>query len=201
MWYNQLSKADAAKTPDSICCVKSVVCLKNYSDMTGVDFLVISSAILKMTEFYNGNMHDINHFLKVWAFAKTIGEQEKLDSDTQQTLELAAVVHDIACPLCREKYGNTVGKNQENESPPLIYEFFAQMPVGKEKVERILWLVSHHHTYTAVDSIDYQILLEADFLVNADESRYSKNAIKNAEQRIFHTDTGIRLLNSIYLSN
>lgn len=163
--------------------------------------MIISSAILKMTEFYNGNMHDINHFLKVWAFAKTIGEQERLDSDTQQTLELAAVVHDIACPLCREKYGNTVGKNQEKESPPLIDEFFAQLPVGKEKAERISWLVSHHHTYTDVDGIDYQILLEADFLVNADEGGCSKNAIKNAEQRIFRTDTGIRLLNSIYLQD
>ncbi len=45
-----------------------------------------------------------DHFLKVYAFAKTLGEAEGLDARTQETLELAAVVHDIACPLCREKY-------------------------------------------------------------------------------------------------
>ena len=28
---------------------------------------------------------------------------------------MAAVVHDIACPLCREKYGNTNGKHQEED--------------------------------------------------------------------------------------
>ena len=65
-----------------------------------------------MTDFYKGNIHDIYHFLKVY-FAKNIGEAEGLDPKTQETLEMAAVVHDIACPLCREKYGNTSGKHQE----------------------------------------------------------------------------------------
>lgn len=57
--------------------------------------MIVSSAIEKMIAFYQGNLHDINHFLKVWAFAKTIGEQEGLDDQTQLTLELAAVVHDM----------------------------------------------------------------------------------------------------------
>lgn len=30
----------------------------------------IAAAIEKMTDFYKGNIHDIYHFLKVWAFAK-----------------------------------------------------------------------------------------------------------------------------------
>lgn len=76
-----------------------------------------------MTDFYKGNIHDIYHFLKVWAFAKNIGEAEGLDPKTQETLEMAAVVHDIACPLCREKYGNTSGKHQEEESAPLVAGF------------------------------------------------------------------------------
>ena len=86
----------------------------------------ISDAVEKMIAFYDGNLHDINHFLKVWAFAKTIGEQEGLDTRTQNTLELAAIVHDISCPLCREKYGNTDGKNQEEESAPLVEAFFCR---------------------------------------------------------------------------
>ena len=61
----------------------------------------------KMIDFYNGNRSDVRHFLKVYAYAKTIGELEGLDAKTQDTLEIAAIVHDIACPVCREKYGNT----------------------------------------------------------------------------------------------
>ena len=71
--------------------------------------------------------------------------------------------------------------------------------MGTLNVARISWLVEHHHTYINVDGMDYQILLEADFLVNADEGGYSKEAIENACRNVFRTDTGIRLLKSIYL--
>ena len=63
---------------------------------------ITAVAIEKMIDFYQGNLRDIEHFLKVWAYAKTIGEQESVDENTQGILELAAVVHDISCPLCRE---------------------------------------------------------------------------------------------------
>ena len=161
--------------------------------------MVVSSAIEKMIAFYQGNLHDINHFLKVWAFARTIGEQEGLDEQTQRTLELAAVVHDIACPACREKYGNANGKYQELESPPLVEQFFEGMDVERRTAERISWLAAHHHTYTNVDGPDYQILLEADFLVNAGEGRLSRAAIETMRQNVFRTETGIRLLDSVYL--
>lgn len=152
----------------------------------------ISDAIEKMIDFYKGDLHDINHFLKVWAFAKSIGEREGLDARTQETLELAAVVHDISCPL------DTNGKHQELESAPLVAAFFAGEDCDAD-VERISWLVSHHHTYTDVDGMDYQILLEADFIVNAGESGYSKSAIESAKKQFFRTSAGLRLLNSIYL--
>ena len=159
--------------------------------------MLIAAAIEKMIDFYEGNIHDIDHFLKVWALAKTIGEAERLDKKTQELLEIAAVVHDIACPLCREKYGDTDGKHQEEESAPLVDAFLNELPVGMLNVERVKWLVEHHHTYTNVDGMDYQILLEADFLVNAGESGYSKEAIENACEKVFHTATGTHLLKSM----
>ena len=161
--------------------------------------MIISAAVEKMIEFYKGNLHDIAHFMKVWAFAKTIGEQEKLDAHTMQILELAAIVHDISCPLCREKYGNTNGKNQEIESAPLVNEFLSDLPVSAQDTERISWIAAHHHTYENVVGLDYQILLEADFLVNAEESGYKRSAVEAAKKNIFKTTTGTRLLESIYL--
>lgn len=161
--------------------------------------MIIGMAVEKMIEFYKGNLHDIDHFMKVWAFAKTIGEKEKLDADTMRILELAAVVHDISCPLCREKYGNANGKKQELESPPLVGAFLSEIGVTGKDSERISWLVSHHHTYENIDGLDHRILLEADFLVNAGESGYKMTAIESAKKNIFKTGTGIRLLESMYL--
>ncbi len=159
----------------------------------------ISAIMQKMIDMSNGNMHDINHFMKVYAFSRMIGLQEGLPEITQTILEAAAVIHDIACPLCREKYGNTNGKFQEQEGVLLARNFLSGMELSDEAKERIIYLVGHHHTYTVIDGMDYQILLEADFLVNADEGKMSFTAIKAARERFFKTKTGIDLLDSMYL--
>ncbi len=158
------------------------------------------TAAEKMISFYEGNVEDINHFLKVWSFARIIGEGEGVDEKTLHTLELTAIVHDISCPLCRKKYGNTLASHQEEESPELIEAFFAGSDLRGEETERISWLVSHHHTYTNINSLDYQILLEADYLVNAAENHHDREKIKAFRDKVFSTPTGMRLLNSIFLS-
>ncbi len=157
----------------------------------------VSDIMNKMILYSHGNTHDINHFLKVYGYAKTIGECEGLPPDEQETLEIAAILHDIACPLCREKYGNTDGKKQEEEGMPLVRNFLDGL-VEKEMIERIAYLVGHHHTLTDIEGMDYQILIEADYLVNADENNYPEDNIRNMLEKVFKTDTGKMLLKAIY---
>ncbi|MDO4546463.1 MAG: phosphohydrolase [Clostridia bacterium] len=152
----------------------------------------------KMIVFYKGNIRDINHFIKVHAFASLIGKMEGIDAETLNTLEIAAIVHDIACPLCREKYGNTNGARQEEESEALLVEFLREFHLSPEVEKRVIFLVTHHHTYDAVNGIDYQILLEADFLVNAGESEKYATAIGQFRKNVFKTATGHRLLKEIH---
>ena len=160
--------------------------------------MTIAQILSKMIAASNGNIHDIDHLLRVWAYARTIGELEGLDAETQYLLEVAAITHDIACPLCREKYGKALGKLQEQESPPLVAEFFEGLPVAKEDVERISWLAAHHHTYTDVDGLDHRILLEADYIVNAAENSRPRAATESAKKTVFRTASGTRLLDSIF---
>lgn len=53
--------------------------------------MLVAAATEKMVRFYQGNVHDVSHFLKVYTFAKTIGKLEGLAPQTQETLELAAL--------------------------------------------------------------------------------------------------------------
>lgn len=158
----------------------------------------ISELVGRMIDFYNGNLHDINHFIKVWTYAKTIGELEHLDGETQFILEAAAVVHDISCPLCREKYRNADGKRQEEESPALVTDFLKDTGMSTSQIDRIVYLVSHHHTLNNIEGIDYQILIEADYIVNADESSYSPENIANFDENYFKTQAGHSLLHSVF---
>ena len=151
-----------------------------------------------MIEYSHGVMHGIEHFVKVWGYAKCIGELEGLEEDMQYILEVTSIIHDIACPLCREKYGDASGKLQERESEPLVRAFLADRNMDKSMIDRIVFLVCHHHTYTGVDGLDYQILLEADYLVNAYESGYGIENIRNMYNTVFKTQTGKDLLCSMY---
>ena len=168
----------------------------------------IADITKKMIAYSEGNTHDINHLLKVWSFARTIGQLEGLDGRTQEILEAAALLHDIACPLCREKYGNTNGKYQEKEGMPLAEAFLKDCGLSPEDNARIVYLVGHHHTLEDIRGMDYQILIEADYIVNADESHYSVNAdeshysienIRHFREQIFRTQAGKAILDSIYL--
>ena len=161
----------------------------------------ISKIAAKMIEYSNGDLHDINHFMKVYAYAKLIGEGEGLDSQTQETLEVAAILHDIACPLCREKYGNTSGPLQEKEGAVLAEAFLKNFNCPDGLMERVIFLVGHNHTLKGIEGMDYQILVEADYLVNADEGELPDKNIRNMMERVFKTKTGIFLLKTIYQIN
>lgn len=158
----------------------------------------IAEIMEKMISFSKGNIHDIDHFVRVWNYARTIGALEGLDADTQYILEVAAIVHDIACPLCREKYGNTNGKRQEEEGAPMAAEFLKDSGMSAEQIERVGYLVGHHHTFADIDGVDYQILVEADYIANATENGYSLNNVRNFAGKVFKTEAGLRLLKAIF---
>ena len=160
--------------------------------------MTVSQIMEKMIAFSDGNIHDIDHLIKVWAYAKTLGEQERLNGETQFILEVAAITHDIACPLCREKYGNTNGKYQEIEGAPLVKEFLADTGMTEEQIDRVAFLVAHHHTFTGIEGIDWQILIEADYIVNASESGFSMESLESFLRKIMKTESGKRLLRSVF---
>ena len=158
----------------------------------------ISQLMEQMIVFSNGNLHDITHFITVWTYAKTIGELEGLDADTQYLLEATAIVHDIACPFCREKYGRADGKLQEKEGSSIVRTFLAESGMTEAQVERIAYLVGHHHTLTGIDGMDYQILIEADYLVNASEKTYSPANVQNFMNTSMKTESGKKLAKALF---
>lgn len=147
----------------------------------------------EMIKLYNGDAKRIQHFCKVYSYAKLIAEMENIDKDTLFILETAALTHDIGIHLCEEKYGSCNGKLQEKEGPLLAGKMLADLEFPKEVSERVQYLIGHHHTYNDIDGMDYQILVEADFLVNMYEDGLSKEAVKHAYDSIFRTESGKKI--------
>ena len=160
---------------------------------------MINKLHLEMINLYSGDSKRIQHFCKVYSYAKLIGEMEKVDQDTLFILETAALTHDIGIHLCEEKYGDCNGKLQEKEGPAIAKRMLSELGFGDAVSDRVQYLIAHHHTYTNIDGIDYQILVEADFLVNMYEDSLPRDAIETAYNTIFRTESGKRICKEMFL--
>lgn len=154
--------------------------------------------MLAMIAYNSGDAKRIQHFIKVHALAKLIGEEEKLDAKTLYILEAAALTHDIGIRNSEKKYGTCTGKQQEVEGPPEAEKQLQSLGFGADVTERVCWLIEHHHTYNNIEGNDYQILVEADFLVNLYEDNVSLEAVKTAYSRIFKTKVGKNICRTMY---
>ncbi len=153
---------------------------------------------LATTQFFAGDARRIQHFTKVYAFSRLMGREEALDERTQLILECAAIVHDTGIRPAEEKYGKNNGALQEQEGPACARRLLESLGVEADIVERVCYLVGHHHTYTNMDGADYQILVEADFLVNLHEDHESEKAVRAAFDRIFRTRSGRNLCRTMF---
>ena len=151
-----------------------------------------------MITYDAGDPMRIQHFLKVHAFARMIGTAEHLPAETETILEAAALVHDIGIHRAEEVYGSSSGKYQEELGPAEARTLLASLNAPADLTERVAYLVGHHHTYTNIDGMDYQILVEADFLVNLYEDNIPPSAQKHAYETIFRTETGKQLCRTLY---
>lgn len=158
----------------------------------------VNTVLEKMIEFDAGDTKRIQHFVKVYTFASAIGKGEGLSPRQQEILEIAAILHDIGIHASEEKYGSPAGKYQEIEGPALAKALLKPLGYDEELMDRVAYLIGHHHTYNEVDGIDYRILLEADFLVNSYEDSLSEKSIIAFREKVFETATGKKFLNDMF---
>ncbi len=156
--------------------------------------------IAAMVEYDKGDAPRIQHFIKVHDFAATIARLENVDDETTFILETAAILHDVGIHASERIYGNAGGKHQEELGPAEALKVMEKVGgYTEQQIQRVCFLIAHHHTYNKVEGIDWQILLEADFLVNAFEDNLSQESILTFEKRVFRTVSGCCLLHEMLI--
>ena len=153
-----------------------------------------------MISYDGGDPKRIQHFLKVHSFAKLIGEEEHMDEHELFILEAAALVHDIGILPAMRKYDSCEGKLQEKEGVAPAKEMLSSLAFAPEVIDRVCYLVAHHHTYDQVDGLDYRILLEADALVNLYEDQAPSSAVEASLDRVFRTKSGADICRRMFFS-
>lgn len=166
----------------------------------GIKMNNVTKLINKMIEYETGCPKRINHFLKVHSFANLIAENEKLTEDVRLIISVASIVHDIGIRISLEKHNSSAGKYQEKEGPIIAEKMLTDLGFEKDLIDRVSFLIANHHTYDNIQGLDYQILIEADFLVNIFEDGLNKKQAMQIEEKYFKTKFGKKLLKTMYLN-
>ncbi|MCK5094071.1 MAG: HD domain-containing protein [Spirochaetes bacterium] len=154
-------------------------------------------AVASMKKYFAGNERYINHTLKVLAHAETIYNAEVInDSFINNVAILSTIFHDIGIPEAERKYSSPAAEYQEKEGPPIARRLMAGIDVRPDILERVCYIVGYHHTIEKVDGMDFQIIWEADFLVNIEEKNITleKSSYQKAIEENFKTETGRKLI-------
>ncbi len=152
-----------------------------------------------MIKYDEGDPQRIQHLIKVYTFATLIAGREGIDPNEKHVLETAAIVHDIGIHVSEEKYGSSSGKYQEQEGPAEAEKLLREVGgYSEDQIARVKYLVAHHHTYDEIDGDDYQILVEADFLVNIYEDNLDDATVARVRDTIFRTETGRQILDDMF---
>ncbi|MBU5485619.1 HD domain-containing protein [Clostridium sp. MSJ-11] len=159
---------------------------------------MVQNVIENMIDYFGDDVKRINHAIKVYGFASSIGKLEGIEEEKLLILEIAAVLHDIGIKVSEEKYGCSNGKYQELEGPPVAEEILTKLGVSQNIIERVCFLIANHHTYNKIDDIDFQILVEADFLVNIFEDKLHEKA-SLIKEKYFKTKIGTAYIERMYL--
>ncbi len=155
--------------------------------------------IIAAIKYNGGDPKRIQHLIKVYQFALLIADGEGLSQEQKKTISAAAILHDIGIREGERLYGRCDGEIQERLGPDIALKIMAQTGGYEDVAERAAQLIGRHHSYENIDGTDCRILIEADFLVNLYEDGCSKEAVKTARDKIFSTDTGKMLLDSMFL--
>lgn len=161
---------------------------------------IITENILPgMIKYFGDDARRINHAIKVLGYASAIAIAEKISSNEKRVIGLASILHDIGIKEAELKYQSSAGNYQEIEGPPIAKKIMEESGVPGETVSRVCYIIANHHSYKKIDGLDFQVLVEADFIVNAFEDNIDKKAIGSMSEKLFKTATGKEILRTMYL--
>lgn len=160
--------------------------------------MIVAKVMQKMTESLRGDPKRIQHAIKVHSLVRNIALLSNLKRDKLTVLEITALLHDIGIHECERKYGSTAGNYQEMEGPPIARKLLEGLPIERDDLDRICYLIGHHHSYQMIDGVDFQILIEADFLVNLYEHNIDEEGIIKIREKYFKTQVGKQILDSMF---
>ena len=152
--------------------------------------------IKELEEYFGEDQKRIKHAKKVLGFAEELLRKEGGD---WQIVVPAAILHDVGIKIAEEKHGSSAGHLQEKFGPEIAEKILLKLGFKKEDIEEICRIIGHHHSRGKVKSLNFDIVLDADWLVNLKDEVKERSKLKEIINKVFVTETAKTMAKAIYL--
>lgn len=142
----------------------------------------------EMRRVFGRDSRRINHANRVARFAEEILKGEGGDP---AVVIAASYLHDIGIHEAKRKYKSTAGNYQEREGPPIARTILERLGADRAMINEVCDLIAHHHSPGHIQTLNFQILWEADSLANVEEATDRElDQMKEVVEFTFKTPTG-----------
>jgi len=154
---------------------------------------------LEMKKYFRTDFKRVHHAIKVAKFAEQI---LKMEGGNPLVVMGVAYLHDIGIHEADRKYGSHSGYYQEMEGPAIAREILERLNVPTQMLDEMCDIIGHHHSPREEETLNFQILYEADWLVNIEEEGFSKDRkkVEALIAKVFRTATGRQLAEKLFLA-
>ena len=152
-----------------------------------------------MKSVFGEDRRRVDHSMKVLAFADQILRHERACS---LVVVAAAVLHDIGIHQAEAKHGSAAGAYQEIEGPPIARRILTELDVEPQAVEHVCRIIANHHSARDIDTTEFRIVWDADWLVKFPEEFGKAERPERTRRihKIFRTETGKKLAEKVLFS-
>ena len=154
----------------------------------------------RMKDVFGDDQKRIEHALAVLDYAEQI---QNVEGGDPLIVRAAAILHDIGIHEAERKYGSAAGNYQEIEGPPIAEEILKRYDVTAEAIEHICRIIANHHSAKDIDTTEFRIVWDADWLVNipADFPSASKEKLQEIVEKTFKTNEGRKIATELFLKS
>ena len=154
----------------------------------------------EMKALFQDDQRRIDHATKVLKYAEMILEEEEADP---LTVKAAAILHDIGIHEAERKHGSPAGRFQELEGPPIAREIMQRIGIDEETTDHVCQIVGSHHSAGKVDTPEFRVIWDADWLVNIPDEHAgaTRSKLERLIERVFKTEKGRNLAEATLLND
>jgi hypothetical protein len=168
------------------------------AESPGDEDRIVDALIGRMKAVFGRDRKRIGHALAVYGHARELVGKESGDPGVALA---GAVLHDIGILEAERKHGSSAGRYQEMEGPAIARRIMEDVGLDAGTVDHVCRIVGSHHSARDIDTPEFRIVWDSDWLVNLREEHpdADRDELARIIERVFKTGAGAEKAGKLFL--